>query len=134
MTLDEIQARIDRVVTVMVDRGLVNPGTEFDLIGHCAPKVFARHYEHVNGRPYPKSIYYWGNGDTLTEMLDDLDAWADALPTADERHREVLLRKAADAADYAEKHLPDDPIAETVRAALIDGMQRLSENAIGRVA
>lgn len=128
MTLDEIQARLDRIATLMGGCGFTYPHAEFALRSNETPKVFARHGDVASWS------FYFAKGATISEQMDDLDAWANALPTPDEHHRQVFLRKAADAADYAAQHLPADTAASEVRASIVGAMQRLSENAIGKVA
>lgn len=121
MNITDIQARLDALAKAMGEKGLVTPDISLVLKSHGTPGMVVswgenewRHFGH----------------DDLREAFEQAYAWLAALPSPDARHRAEFLKRAASAVDYAAKHLPDDPIAAEVRASIVAGMHRLSENAI----
>lgn len=125
MDLQQIQTRLDTLAKAMSKKGLAQSHAEFELRSGTGPVTFVRWRAADHSFP---DHYEWAHAGTPSEQLDQLDAWCAALPEPEEFHRREFLSLAGKAADYAAEHLPGDEIADAVRASIVAGMQRLSEN------
>lgn len=121
MNITEIQERLDALAKAMVEKGLKAPEAALVIKSDRVPSALMS---------WNFSEYECFTCESAAEALTSAEAWVAALPSPEERHRAQFLKLAGAAADYAADHLPGDPIAAEVRATIVAGMQRLSENAI----
>ena len=128
MKLNEIAPRLDALVKAMSEKGLVKSDAclQFNA-GQTELWVITKH--QGPGQHWADKWDYH-KGDALADAFAAADAWVAALPTPAERHRKEFLTLAGKAADYAAEHLPGDEIATEVRATIVAGMQRISENVL----
>lgn len=120
MDTSEIIPRLEALTRAMSDKGLVQPACALDV--HCGGgiSVFIHdRHSRSNGHHY---------GDTVEEAFEKVEAHIAGLPSPEELARRHFLKMAGAAADYAAENLPGDEIASAVRATIVSGMQRLSEN------
>jgi hypothetical protein len=118
MTTDEIQTKLDAIVVAMCEKGKPTPRAHFTIRSGQEIMIMTEYGE------YPSNKY------EFHESLDAAFAYVAAMPCPEESHRAEFLRLAAAAADYAASHLVDDDAAAGIRAAIVSGMKRMSENAI----
>lgn len=123
-TIQEIQAAMDDLARRMSEKVLLNPKAEHQINSGQGAFIWLT----WQGAPNP-AYKSFRDGDAADQLKSAL-AWIDALPAPEERHRAAFLQLAGAAADYAAEHLPGDEIATEVRATIVSGMQRLSDNAI----
>ncbi len=120
MHTSEIIPRLEALTRAMSDKGLVAPGAHLSAYSHDSIYIFVcddadRSNLHCNGK-------------TVEAAFIAAEAYIAGLPSMEELARQRFLKLAGAAADYAAEHLPGDEIASAVRASIVAGMQRLSEN------
>lgn len=124
MDIAEIRMRLDLLAKDMGKKALITPAAELQITSGQEDVIWLWHVVGTD------RAYKTFRGDEKFQVASD---WIAALPSPDEHHRAEFLRLAGQTADYAAKHLPDDPIATEVRSGIVTGMQRLSDNALTHV-
>lgn len=120
MDTSEIIPRLEALTRAMSDKGLVKPMAHLSAYSHDSIQIFVCD-EH------DRSNRHCG-GQTVEAAFDAAEAYIASLPSPEELARQRFLKLAGAAADYAAENLPGDEIASAVRATIVSGMQRLSEN------
>ena len=120
MHTSEIIPRLEALTRAMSDKGLVQPACALDVHSNGNISIFI----HDDGNRSNGHHY----GDTVKAALEKVEAHIAGLPSPEELARQHFLKLAGAAADYAAENLPGDEIASAVRATIVSGMQRLSEN------
>lgn len=120
MDTSEIIPRIEALTRAMRDKGLVQPAGALNVHSSGYIDIFI-HDRHDRS----DSHHY---GDTVEAAFEKVEAHIAGLPSPEELARQHFLKLAGAAADYAAENLPGDEIASAVRATIVSGMQRLSEN------
>lgn len=120
MDTSEIIPRLEALTRAMSDKGLVRPACALDVHSNGNISIFIHDAAtRSNGHHY---------GDTVKAALEKAEVHVAKLPSPEVLARQHFLKLAGAAADYAAEHLPGDEIASAVRASIVAGMQRLSEN------
>ena len=120
MDTSEIIPRLEALTRAMSDKGLVKPMANLTAYSHDHIQVFVcDEYDRANKHH---------SGATVEDAFTAAEGYIAALPSPEELARHRFLTLAGAAADYAAEHLPGDEIASAVRATIVSGMQRLSEN------
>lgn len=120
MDTSEIIPHLEALTRAMSDKGLVRPACALNVYSSGNISIFI-HDRHDRSN----SHYY---GDTVKAAFEKVEAHIAGLPSPEELARQHFLKLAGAAADYAAENLPGDEIASAVRATIVSGMQRLSEN------
>lgn len=120
MDTSEIIPRLEALTRAMSDKGLVKPMAHLTAYSHDHIQVFVcDEYDRSNKHQ---------SGKTVEDAFIAAEAYVAGLPSPEVLARQHFLRLAGAAADYAAENLPGDEIASAVRASIVAGMQRLSEN------
>lgn len=125
MTLEEIQAALDQLVTDMMAKNVVDPRAEFHLRSGAArfysvtlwcdyeAKCFdGEYYQAFINKPRPEAA------------LEAARVYIAGLPDPSAKVMRTYLRKLADALDYATEHSIADEFVQPVRLA----RQAMTEN------
>jgi hypothetical protein len=120
MDTSEIIPRLEALTRAMSDKGLVCPDAHLSAYSHNSIQIFVCDDQDRSNRHC--------DGATVEAAFDKAEAYIAGLPSLEELARQRFLQLAGAAADYAAEHLPGDEIASAVRASIVAGMQRLSEN------
>lgn len=120
MDTSEIIPRLEALTRAMSDKGLVKPSAHMTAYSHDSIKIFVCD-------DHDRSNRHCG-GETVEAAFDAAEAYIAGLPSLEDLARQRFLQMAGAAADYAAENLPGDEIASAVRASIVAGMQRLSEN------
>lgn len=120
MDTSEIIPRLEALTRAMSDKGLVRPRANLSAYSHNSITVFVSDDQDRSNRHC--------RGETVDAAFDAAEAYIAGLPSIEDLARQRFLQMAGAAADYAAENLPGDEIASAVRATIVSGMQRLSEN------
>lgn len=120
MDTSEITPRLEALTRAMSDKGLIQPAATLGVHSGGSVSIFiCDQYDSSNGHHY---------GGTVERAFEKAEAHVAGLPSPEVLARQKFLKLAGAAADYAAENLPGDEIASAVRATIVSGMQRLSEN------
>lgn len=120
MHTSEIIPRLEALTRAMIDKGLVKPSAHMTAYSHNSIQIFVCDDQDRSNRHC--------GGETVEAAFDAAEAYIAGLPSLEDLARQRFLQMAGAAADYAAVNLPGDEIASAVRATIVSGMQRLSEN------
>lgn len=120
MHTSEIIPRLEALTSAMSDKGLVKPSAHMTAYSHNSIQIFVCDDQDRSNRHC--------GGETVEAAFDAAEAYIAGLPSLEDLARQRFLQMAGAAADYAAVNLPGDEIASAVRASIVAGMQRLSEN------
>jgi len=125
MNINKIQARLDAMTARMSAKGLNQPEAQFQATGNVQPKGWLVWWDR-SAPSYASSKYEWFHGDSAENILDEMDAWIAALPSAEEVKRGEFLRALSNVIELGK----DNGISVDYVNPLVETMKRLSENAL----
>lgn len=118
MTLEEIQAAIDQLVTDMMAKNVVQPRAEFTIkSGEHRPfsvALWCSTEARCFDGDYLRGLY---SNPTPEAALEAARSYIAALPDPETKVMRTYLGKLADALDYATEHSIADEFVEPVRLA-----------------
>lgn len=120
MDTSEIIPRLEALTRAMSYKGLIQPAACLSVHSHAGICISI----HDNADRCNSNH----NGKTVEGAFEAAEAYVAGLPSPEVLSRQHFLKLAGAAADYAAENLPGDEIASAVRATIVSGMQRLSEN------
>ena len=130
MNLDEVQAWLNRIAQVMVDKGLPQPDAKFQINANQTPQVWLnwrRTEREKAADPYRSpSHFQWFSKGTAEEQLAEAEAFVSLMPDADERKKQEFTEGLAALMELGKANHID----EVLVAPLLAAMKHLSENAL----
>lgn len=119
MTEAEIRAALDGLDKGLAAKGVNRNVARLSFEDNAAPMLVLEGEGLGN-----YDLKAFRQGDTASELIDSARAFIAALPSPDEMHRSVFLKKIADAIDFGEKHDVASDLVMPVQATF----KALSEN------
>lgn len=123
MNTEDIQPRIDAVNALVTAKGLRECQVSFRVEAHMMTSCGALWYEGQHGHDFRS--YATGQGEP-EEVLSKIEAWANDLPTIDERRMAEFTELLAKTIEMGNQYGVDVQFVNP----LMEAMKRLSENAI----
>jgi len=122
-TVAEVQKIIDTIPARMCAAGLRNPRVEVIINGN---EPVSGHAKWDDKKTSYGSKYEWFKGDSVDDILANLQVWIATLPSAEETNRKEFLTALSDVIELGRQNGIEvdfiNPLQET--------MKRLSENAL----
>ena len=130
MNLDEVQAWLNRIAQVMVDKGLPEPNAQFQLTANRTSQVWLNWRKTEREKvadPYNSPTkFHWFSKGTAEEQLAEAEAFVSLMPDADERKKQEFTEGLAALIELGKANHID----EVLVAPLLAAMKHLSENAL----
>ena len=110
MTIEEIQAELNKMPAALSAAGWAQPEAEFSLRANSTSVVHLRSWHENN-------TYHFARGDTPAECIAKAWAFIKALPDPEQAILTPYSRKLADAIDYGHENNVPAKLVDPVRRA-----------------
>jgi len=111
MTIEEIQAELNKMPAALSAAGWVSTDAQFTIIANVGMQVYLKSWDLNSDR------YHFAKGDTPAECIAKAWAFIKALPDPEQAILTTYSRKLADAIDYGHENNVPAKLVDPVRRA-----------------